>query len=98
MSDLGNGVTPVIEARGLVKRYGHVTALDGADFELYDGEILAKDERGLMPFHWITLPANGGNPSVTISHRPVTDEELLTLWYWLIATSDTAITLTAGQV
>ena len=33
--------TPVLEARGLVKRYGHVTALDGADFELYDGEILA---------------------------------------------------------
>ena len=27
--------------RGLVKRYGHVTALDGADFELRAGEILA---------------------------------------------------------
>lgn len=36
-----NGLTPVLEARGLVKRYGHVTALDGADFELYPGEILA---------------------------------------------------------
>lgn len=33
--------TPVLQARGLVKRYGHVTALDGADFELYPGEILA---------------------------------------------------------
>jgi fructose transport system ATP-binding protein len=32
---------PVMEARGLVKRYGHVTALDGADFELLPGEILA---------------------------------------------------------
>ncbi len=32
---------PVIEARGLVKRYGQVTALDGADFELRAGEILA---------------------------------------------------------
>ena len=31
----------VLEARGLVKRYGHVTALDGADFELLPGEILA---------------------------------------------------------
>ena len=31
----------VMEARGLVKRYGHVTALDGADFELRAGEILA---------------------------------------------------------
>ncbi|HET7094013.1 MAG TPA: ATP-binding cassette domain-containing protein, partial [Thermomicrobiales bacterium] len=33
--------TPVLEARGLVKRYGQVTALDGADFELYPNEILA---------------------------------------------------------
>jgi fructose transport system ATP-binding protein len=33
--------TPVLQARGLVKRYGPVTALDGADFELYPGEILA---------------------------------------------------------
>ncbi|MGL4603688.1 MAG: ATP-binding cassette domain-containing protein [Iodobacter sp.] len=31
----------VIEAKGLVKRYGQVTALDGADFELRAGEILA---------------------------------------------------------
>src|SRR6476620_781847 len=30
-----------MEARGLVKRYGHVTALDQADFELRAGEILA---------------------------------------------------------
>ena len=32
---------PVLEARGLVKRYGQVTALDGADFALRAGEILA---------------------------------------------------------
>ena len=31
----------VMKARGLVKRYGQVTALDGADFELRAGEILA---------------------------------------------------------
>lgn len=31
----------VMEAKGLVKRYGQVTALDGADFELCAGEILA---------------------------------------------------------
>ena len=33
--------TPVIAARGLVKRYGPVTALAGTDFELMAGEILA---------------------------------------------------------
>jgi len=32
---------PVLQARGLVKRYGQVTALNGADFDLYPGEILA---------------------------------------------------------
>ena len=30
----------VMQAQGLVKRYGQVTALDGADFELRAGEIL----------------------------------------------------------
>jgi fructose transport system ATP-binding protein len=35
------GVEPVLAAHGLIKRYGHVTALDGADFELLPGEILA---------------------------------------------------------
>jgi fructose transport system ATP-binding protein len=31
----------IFQARGLVKRYGQVTALDGADFDLRAGEILA---------------------------------------------------------
>ena len=31
----------VMQAKGLSKRYGQVTALDGADFELRQGEILA---------------------------------------------------------
>jgi fructose transport system ATP-binding protein len=33
-------VAPVLSARGLVKRYGRVTALNHADFDLYPGEIL----------------------------------------------------------
>ncbi|MEN9627428.1 MAG: hypothetical protein RJA10_655 [Pseudomonadota bacterium] len=41
----GPAMTPapklVMQAKGLVKRYGQVTALDGADFELRAGEILA---------------------------------------------------------
>ncbi len=32
---------PILKARGLVKRYGKVTALDNCDFDLYPGEILA---------------------------------------------------------
>jgi fructose transport system ATP-binding protein len=33
--------TPILSARGLHKRYGQVTAMDGADFDLFPGEILA---------------------------------------------------------
>ena len=32
---------PILEARGLVKKYGQVVALNGADFQLLPGEILA---------------------------------------------------------
>jgi fructose transport system ATP-binding protein len=39
-ADLGMTV-PVLEARGLTKRYGRVVALDHADFTLLPGEILA---------------------------------------------------------
>ena len=32
---------PILQARGVVKRYGRVTAIDGADFDLLPGEVLA---------------------------------------------------------
>jgi fructose transport system ATP-binding protein len=35
-----DGPEPILAARGLVKRYGRVTALDQADFDLMPGEIL----------------------------------------------------------
>jgi fructose transport system ATP-binding protein len=34
-------VQPILQARSLIKRYGRVTALDHADFDLFPGEILA---------------------------------------------------------
>jgi fructose transport system ATP-binding protein len=34
-------VQPILRARGLLKRYGTVVALNGADFDLFPGEILA---------------------------------------------------------
>ena len=42
-AEVAAGITTalVMEARGLVKRYGHVTALDHSDFELRAAEILA---------------------------------------------------------
>ncbi|MEV4389481.1 sugar ABC transporter ATP-binding protein, partial [Micromonospora sp. NPDC049580] len=32
---------PVLEARGIVKRFGHVEALRGADFTVHKGEVVA---------------------------------------------------------
>ncbi len=34
-------MTVVLEAEGIVKRYGHVTALNGACFEAHEGEVTA---------------------------------------------------------
>lgn len=42
MENIANGsLEPILKGRGLVKRYGRVTALDQCDFDLYPGEILA---------------------------------------------------------
>ena len=41
MSTTTENRTPILSARGVHKRYGNVTAIDGADFDLYPGEILA---------------------------------------------------------
>ena len=35
-----SAVKPILQAKGLLKRYGTVVAMSGADFELYPGEIL----------------------------------------------------------
>ena len=40
MSAQGMGtVTPILQEKGLMKRYGTVVAMSGADFELMPGEI-----------------------------------------------------------
>ena len=35
-----NSAQPVLRTRGLMKRYGTVVAMNGADFDLYPGEVL----------------------------------------------------------
>jgi fructose transport system ATP-binding protein len=34
-------IQPIVQGRKIVKRYGHVTAIDHSDFDLFPGEVLA---------------------------------------------------------
>ena len=61
---------PILQARGLTKRYGRVTALDRADFDLLPGEVLA------------VIGDNGAGKSTlikAISGAIVADEGTITL-------------------
>ncbi|CAG0911049.1 unnamed protein product, partial [Cyprideis torosa] len=40
MNAMKNHAQPVLRARGLMKRYGTVVAMNGADFDLYPNEVL----------------------------------------------------------
>jgi simple sugar transport system ATP-binding protein len=41
VSSNSNGGRPILEAREVVKTYGHVQALRGANFTAYPGEVVA---------------------------------------------------------
>jgi hypothetical protein len=77
----------------------NVGADQAASFVSVNVEVYAKDDRGLYPFHWITLPdAIGGSGSLTISARPLTNANLFQLWLWLVATRDSAVELRSDGI
>jgi len=61
-------------------------------------EILAQDGGNLMGLHYITIPSNGPNPELVVSREPIAQSDMLSLWYWLIATNDAAIQVVSGAV
>ncbi len=61
-------------------------------------EILANDGRSPLGIHWITVPTDGVNPPIQISRKPVTDDDLLSLWFWYIATQKPGIAFSGGNV
>lgn len=77
----------------------HVTWNMPADWAVDYGNIqveaLAKDSRNLLGIHWITVPASDGNSAVAVSSAPVSDGQLLDLWFWFLATHD-GCSLTRG--
>jgi Regulator of chromosome condensation (RCC1) repeat len=61
-------------------------------------EILARDARGLLAFDWITIPAAGGQPALTISKDTPSDESVLSALFWQYADGDSGLTLTNGTL
>lgn len=59
-------------------------------------EVLARDGRGLLPIDWITIPAAGVNPQMTISKNSPTDTQVLNALFWQYASGDSWLSLANG--
>ena len=75
----------------------------GADWGVGFGElevaIMAKDDRNLLNLHFLTLPGTDGNSTeLKINRSPITNTDLLDLWYWLLATGDSGIQLNGTSI
>ena len=74
-----------------------------ADWNVTYGDIevavVAQDDRDLMNFHFLTLPATDNNSTeLKISRSPVSNPDFLNAWYTLLALGDPGITLESGRV
>jgi hypothetical protein len=100
---------PVTFVEGTAARIGDVIASNtnhtltwdvAADWSIDLGrvkfEILARDARGLLAFDWITIPAAGDKPALTISKDAPSNASVLDALFWLYADGNTDLHLTAG--
>ena len=56
-------------------------------------EVLAMDNRGLLPFEWIGIPATSQNAAVTISKNSPSSDDVLDAFFWLYAGDDPDLVL-----
>jgi hypothetical protein len=59
-------------------------------------EVLSRDARGLLAFDWITIPAAGGKPALTISKDTPADAAVLNALFWQFADGDPWLNLANG--
>jgi DNA-binding beta-propeller fold protein YncE len=86
-------------ATGQTQRFTWDVARDwSTDFGEVQLEILAKDGRGLLNLDFLQIPAAGNQTALKISRSPLTDNDFLSVWYWLIATGDAGVLLENGQL
>jgi len=70
----------------------------GVDFGNVTVNIFAKDGRqGLMDIHFLHMPFDGGT-TLVINRYPIFQKDLLNVWYWLLATGDSRISLASGEI
>ena len=73
-----------------------------ADWSVGFGEIemavLAKDDRDLLNLHFLSLPMSDSNSTeLVINRSPLTDNDLLPLWYWQVAKGNENLILDASD-
>ncbi len=73
-----------------------------ADWEVDLGqvkfEVLCRDARGLLAIDWISIPAAGGIPALTISKDTPSDASVLNALLWQYADGDAGLTLADGKL
>ncbi len=97
-SNVGPGI-----ATGPVHRLTWDSGTDGlaekiADYGALRVALLVRDGRAPLDLHMLELPAVGTGAALTINRAPLFDEDLLPLWFWLLAAGDADIALNAGEL
>lgn len=75
----------------------------GADWSInlgnYRVAVMAQDSRtNLLDIHYLLLRAERGMPELKISRSPLHPTDFMQVWWWLLATNDTGITLTSNRL
>lgn len=60
--------------------------------------ILAKDSRNLLDLHFLHMPPVGTNSALVINQVPLLANDLLNLWFWVLASRDARVRLDNGNV
>jgi len=71
----------------------------GVDFGDVSVHIFARDSRPLlMGLHFLSLPASGSNPAITITRSPVKQDAFMEPLMWLAASKNSAVSFANAQI
>ena len=105
MTNYVEGTGTILSSNIVAGQRYRLTWNAGADWQTNFGNvkinILAKDNRNLVDFHFLTIPPTPlVNPfytnTFTISRSPLQDADFLGVWTWLLARNDTNVVLQSG--